>query len=49
MDSEILGARAVELAERHQAVPELGIDPWDVPEYCPFHGDVPCACFEIEE
>lgn len=46
---EVLVVQAVKLADMHKPCPELGIDVWDVPDYCPFHGcypwDNPCRCY----
>jgi hypothetical protein len=46
MDAEILIEQAKEFAKMARPSAELGIDPWDVPAYCPFHGFVACACME---
>jgi PP-loop superfamily ATP-utilizing enzyme len=45
---EALVQAAREFNTQAQPFPELGIDWWDVAEFCPFHGfyawDKPCAC-----
>jgi hypothetical protein len=45
MDMNEAIENAKQFADRATPRPEFGIDWWDIPEYCPFHGFVKsCAC-----
>lgn len=47
---EVLVQAAREFSTMAAPCEELGIDPWDVPFHCPFHGFVKaCACFPDED